>query len=121
MVLPFGMYVAYQTAALAHEVLVGRVDIRIVPPRAAADRDFPDLAERDELAESLVSGGAAYLRQTGGGAFVDLVGREVNVLARQHFGDDAPLRGQLPAALAQALQQIFCASRPRSEGRAALD
>jgi hypothetical protein len=119
MVLPFGMYVAYQTAALAHEVLVGRVDIRIVPPRAAADRDFPDLAERNELAQGLISGGAAYLRQTGGGTFMDLVGREVHVLARQHFGDDAPLRGQLPAALAQTLQQIPCGSRCRREGRAA--
>ena len=48
------MNVADQPAGLAHEMLVRRVDVWIVATGPSADGDFPDLAERDELAERLV-------------------------------------------------------------------
>jgi hypothetical protein len=46
---------------------------------------------------------------------VDLVGRQMDVIAVEDLGHDAPLRGHAPAASAQSFQQVTHAHQPNSK------
>ena len=47
---------------------------------------------------------------------VYLVGRQMDVIAVEDLGHDAPLRGHPPAAAAQSFQKVAHASQPNSKG-----
>jgi hypothetical protein len=46
---------------------------------------------------------------------MDLVGRQMDVIAVEDLGHDAPLRGHAPAASAQSFQQVAHTTNPNSK------
>lgn len=79
--------------------------IGVVALRARIERNFAELAERVQLIERVVDGGAAELGQARGGALEDFLGGEVDVRTLEGFGDHAPLGSHTQAAMAQTLPQ----------------
>src|SRR5262249_36624647 len=105
------MNVADRAAALAAQVVMGVACVGIVALGPALGGDLENLAEPREAAKDVVDGRAADLGETRRRPFMNLVGREMHVIALEDLGDDAALGGQRPAAAPQAREQWFRPAR----------
>ena len=84
-------------ARLADQVVVRLGGVGVVPLGPVDDVDHIDLAQRDELVERVVDG-RAVISGNRSREVVDLLRREVHMLAGQHLGHDASLRAEPPRA-----------------------
>lgn len=93
-------------AGQAHEVMVALHDVGVVALGPLPGRHLEKLAHGDELVQGVVDGGEADLGEPSAGPGVDGLGREVDVLAAQDLGDDAPLGGHAPPPRPQPFEQV---------------
>jgi hypothetical protein len=98
-------YVADRPATIADQMLMALSGVGIVTPRPRVEPDFTDLAERVQLVERVVDGGAAYLGQACDRALKYLIGGEMHMRPLQRLRDHPALRRQTQAAAPQSVQQ----------------
>ena len=91
--------------AVAQQMMVSVVRIRIVALGSTAEHHFADFAQRDQFAERLVDGCPAHFGQSTRRQRMHLVGRQVHMFTGQDFGDDTSLRRHRPSARAQPIDQ----------------
>lgn len=99
------MYVVNTPAVFANEMVVTRRGVRIVSRRPRHELDFGYFAHRHKLSQSVVYGGPRDFRNTFANLAKDLVGSQVNVRLRQHFGDASALYRHPPAASSKPIDQ----------------
>ena len=96
-------HVAERPARGADKVMVGDCRVRVVALRPGPRRHFEHLAHRDQLVQGVVDRREADLGEPLLCGGVYRLGGEMDVLAGQYLGDDAPLRRHSPLAVSQSL------------------
>jgi hypothetical protein len=93
-------------AAGADQMVVRGRDVRVVTNGAAVRGHLSQFAEFDQLAQGRLHRRSPDFGQSVAGRSEHLLGREMQVVARERLGDDSALRGQPPAPFTQPQEQV---------------
>jgi hypothetical protein len=109
-----GMDIDESVTDRAHQMVVGGADIGVVARGPVADAQLEQFTHLDQFPKRVVDGGEGHLRQDRASPFVNVVGREVHMIAGQHLSDRAPLGRDPPATSAEAFEKRRCWSHAAS-------
>jgi hypothetical protein len=90
---------------IANEVVVVRANLGVVTHAPSGHPYFSQLSQCNQFVEGVVDGGKTYLGNNPLSHSVNLIGRQMDVLAHECLGDCAPLRCEPPTARSQPIKE----------------